>query len=105
MQSLQLMLDQLESTMLQTCLAPLRTDRRGWSEYGMKRVNLSENPRWYKTLCSQHASSRGVRRGKFDTRVRRANVLSTLRRLIKGRAYAGCKYEGELRQIARRMAA
>jgi len=88
---------ELESSPLVVVLAPSkRWDRREWD---CIRVCLSVPPTWYRKLCNRHASSRGVRRGKFDTRIRRANVLSALQGLIEGR-YKG-KYAQEILGIAR----
>lgn len=50
-------------------------------------------------MCGRHPSSRGVRRGKFDTRLRRAGILSILRRLAAG-LHSRSKYAGELRRVA-----
>lgn len=93
------MLNELESHRLEVVLVPLNPNRRGWNEGGMKRICADVPPRWFRQLCSRHASSRGVRRGKFDTRIRRANVLRALARLVDGRGYQG-KYREEFLRIA-----
>lgn len=100
MTALQQMLAELESSPLVTILAPSkRHDRR---DSDMIRVNLSQPPRWYSQLCSRHPSSRGVRRGKFDTRIKRANVLQLLNTLIvHGKSRS--KYAGEVLEAARKM--
>jgi hypothetical protein len=92
------MLNELESHMLVTILAPSK--RRDRQEHDQIRVNMDENPRWYRKLCANHPSSREVRRGKFDTRIKRANVLSTLRTLVK-RGHSPSKYVDELTRIAK----
>ncbi len=98
MQALQQLLAELESHRLTTILAPSRRrDRRDWD---MLRVNVDVPPTWFRKFCNQHVSSRGVRRGKFDTKIRRANVLSVLTRLAEGKG-SGSKYVEELRRIAR----
>lgn len=97
--ALEAMLNELESHMLVTVLAPLRTDRRGWSELGMKRVNMDINPIWYRKLCAQNESKRKVRRGKMDTRIKRANVLATLRALVAG--IQRSKYDGDWVRVAK----
>lgn len=102
MQALQEMLCELESHMLVTILAPSkRRDRR---DHDMIRVNLDENPRWYRRLCDKHPSSRGVRRGKHDTKIKRRNVIALLTRLTSGLP-ARSKYEAEVRSIARGLTA
>lgn len=96
--ALEQMLDELESHQLQVVLVPLNPSGRGYNEGGMKRVLADQNPKWYRTLCSQHPSSRGIRRGKHDTRIKRANILRALRQMISGKP-AG-KYSEDLRRIA-----
>lgn len=92
------MLNELDAHPLHTILAPSkRSDRR---EMDMIRVNDSVPPRWYREFCGRHESKRKTRRGKFDTRIKRANVLSTLRVLSEGRNTPS-KYAAELKQIAR----
>ncbi len=93
------MLNELESHRLEVVLVPLNPRLRGWNEYGMKRVCADVPPRWYRALCRDYPSSRGVRRGKPDTRIRRANVLRALMRMVSGAGYAG-KYREELLRIA-----
>lgn len=101
MRGLEELLNELESFQLQTVLIPSkRSDRREWDYV---RVNLCENPRWYRSHCSNHPSSRGIRRGKPDTRIRRQDTLSALRGLIAG-TYRG-KYADDLLRIARKKAA
>lgn len=91
------MLNELQSHQLVTILAPSkRHDRRDWD---MIRVNADENVKWYRKLCADHPSSRRVRRGKFDTKIRRANVLRQLELMIEGR-YSG-KYLDALQCIAK----
>lgn len=95
MTPIELMLEELESHQLMVVLAPSkRHDAREWD---MIRCLLDQNPLWYRQFCANHSSSRGVRRGKFDTRIKRANVLRALRQIIAGKP-AG-KYEDELRAI------
>lgn len=95
--SLIVMLDQLESHQLTVCLAPSkRSDRREWD---MIRVKIDENPRWYRKHCGNHPSSRGTRRGKFDTRIKRKDTMRALRGLLDGR-YHG-KYREDLLRIAK----
>lgn len=101
--SLQLMLDQLESHSLQVMLVPLNPRLRNYNDGGCKRVVCDKPPVWYRQFCWQHPSSRGIRRGKFDTRIKRANVLALLRRLCAARNSTS-KYAPELLRIARRVA-
>ena len=99
MNALYQMQAELESSPLVVVLIPSkRWDRREWD---MIRVCLSVPPTWYRKLCSRHASSRGVRRGKFDTRIRRANVLNALQGLLDGKYFG--KYRDELINIARNL--
>lgn len=97
MMALTQLLNELESHMLVTVLAPSkRRDRR---DHDMIRVNMDENPGWYRRLCEKYPSSRRTRRGKHDTVIRRANVLSTLRVLSEGRKTPS-KYAPDLLRIA-----
>lgn len=92
------MLAELEAHPLTTILVPSkRHDRR---DSDMIRVNLSEPPPWYRKLCAKNLSKRAVRRGKPDTRVRRANILSVLTRLSEGLPSVS-QYVPYLRAVAR----
>lgn len=98
MRAVELMLNQLESHRLEVILVPLNPRLRGYNEGGCKRVVADKPPNWYRKFCANHPSSRGVRRAKFDTRIKRYNTLRALRQIIAGQP-AG-KYETELRRIA-----
>jgi hypothetical protein len=98
---LEIMLSELESHRLEVCLVPLNPKMRGYNDGGCKRTLLDQNPRWYRSLCAEHASSRGARRGKFDTRIRRQNIERVLARLIAGKK-SWSKYADDLRRIATR---
>lgn len=100
---LELMLDQLGSSRLVVLLAPLNPKMRGWTEGGCKRVVADRNPKWYRSYCARHPSSRGIRRGKFDTKIKRRDTLVALRRLITGE-YRG-KYADDFLFFARRQVA
>lgn len=102
-QALEVMLNELESHCLRVELVPLNPRMRNWNEMGMKRVVTDEPPKWYRRLCQSHTSSRAIRRGKHDTRIRRANVLSLLRVLTtRGRSWS--KYADEILAIAGQLA-
>lgn len=94
---------ELSSHRLHTILVPLDPRKRNWNEFGMKRVNCDVPPKWFRKLCAAHTSNRGVRKGKHDTRLKRANILSTLRRLI-AHGPQKSKYDAELLGIAQRIA-
>ena len=96
---LEFMLGELHSHQLQVGLVPQKTFT---NEGGCIRVCFDVPPTWYRRFCSRHSSSRGIRRGKFDTRIKRANVLSALERMLDGDQYHG-KYRDEFLQIARRL--
>lgn len=82
MHRLEIMQAELEAHPLVTILVPSkRHDRREWDHI---RCNVSVPPKWYRKLCGLHASKRGVRRQKFDTIIRRANVLRCLERMLAG---------------------
>ncbi len=98
------LLNELESHRLEVMLVPLNPNRRGWNDGGMKRICCDQNPAWYRRLCAAHTSSRGIRRGKHDTKLKRANVLALLRRLSAG-LDTRSKYRDEILQAARRVAA
>jgi hypothetical protein len=102
-QSLTIMLAELESHQLCVCLAPLNPKMRGYNDGGCKRVLMDRNPLWYRNFCAEHASSRGVRRGKFDTKIRRRNTIRVLARMEAGKKTIS-KYAGELLAIAQRQA-
>ena len=89
------MLNDLESHMLTTILAPSKRGENPWDQI---RVNADFNPKWYQRFCADHQSKRKIRRGKFDTIIRRANVLRSLRQMIAGEP-AG-KYAPDLLKIA-----
>ncbi len=93
------MLNELESNQLRVELAPLNPKLRGYNEGGMKRVVTEYPPKWYRIFCGRHASARGVRRGKFDTKIKRKNVIRSLIQLISG-VPAG-KYGDELYRISK----
>ena len=94
---------ELDSAKLEVQLAPLNPRLRNYNEGGCKRVVTSRPVKWYRELCNRHVSSRGVRRGKFDTRIKRANVLRLLSRLSSGLPSCS-KYAAEIRGIAERRA-
>ncbi len=97
------LLAELESHQLQVMLVPLNPRMRNYNDGGMKRVLFDKNPRWYSQMCADFPSSRGIRRGKHDTRIRRATILSVLRRLCDGK-YSWSKYAPILKAIAERAA-
>lgn len=94
------MFNQLEAHRLEVQLAPLNPRLRNYNEGGCRRVVTDIPPKWYREFCNRHPSSRGVRRGKFDTRIRRANVLRLLGRLAVGLPSVS-KYREEVLELAR----
>ena len=85
----QQMLDELESNVLDVVLLPSRhweCSRRG----GMVRTVQGQNADWYRKLCGKYSSSRTRKNALHDTRIKRANVRSTLRVLTSGRK--SCSY-------------
>jgi len=96
------MLNQLESHRLEVMLVPLNPNRRGWNEGGCRRCLADQNAKWYRDFCARFPSSRGTRKGGFDTVIRRANVLSALNRLVSGAGYGG-KYRDELVAVAKKI--
>lgn len=90
---------ELEAHRLEVILVPLNPRLRGWNEGGMKRVCADVPPKWYRVLCREFPSSRGVRRGKLDTKIKRRNVLRALDRMVSGAGYFG-KYRDEFLRIA-----
>lgn len=104
MTSLELMLMELESSRLDVQLVPLNPRLRNYNEGGCKRVCADRNAKWYRDLCQRHPSSRGTRRGGFDTRIRRRNVERLLRRLV-AHLPTRSKYAAEIRRVAERRAA
>jgi len=96
-QNLIVMLNQLEASQLAVALAPSR--RQPKNDWDMIRVCVDVNCAWYRKFCLRHPSSRGVRKGKFDTRIKRRNTLRALRKMVDG-IPAG-KYEDDLARIAK----
>lgn len=94
---LELMLNELQSHQLVTVLVPqkIRTN-----EGGMIRVNQDINCEWYRKFCANHPSQRGVRRGKFDTAIRRQHTIRALERMIEGKG-SHSPYAEELRRISK----
>lgn len=97
MQALEEMLNTLEAHRLEVQLAPSR--RRDRRDSDMIRVVVDHGPGWYRKLCGRHTSGRGIRRGKHDTKIKHANVVSVLRVLTSGRV-SSSKYGEELKKIA-----
>jgi hypothetical protein len=98
MSELEQMLNELEAHRLEVQLAPSkRSDRR---EMDMIRVVVDYPPKWYRAFCNRHISSREIRRGKFDTKIKRANVLALLSRLIV-HGKSPSKYAEEILRVAR----
>ena len=96
------MLAELESNPLCVILAPSRRiDRREWDYI---RVPLTTPPPWYRKICARYPSSREVRRGKFDTRIRRQNILRVLQRLAEGKPTKS-KYAADLLAVAQKLEA
>jgi hypothetical protein len=82
------MLDELDSGWLDVVLTPCRVPilySRFHNDGGMIRVVQGWNADWYRKLCAKYGSSRIRRNQLFDTRIKRANVRSTLKVLIAGR--------------------
>lgn len=88
---------EFESSQLVTVLAPCK---RECNVGGCIRVNVSTNATWYRRLCAKFPSSRGTRRGKFDTKLKRRNVERLLCTLIE-RGHSRSKYAGEVLRVAR----
>jgi len=99
--ALELLLADLESNRLEVALVP---QKRHTNEGGMIRVCMSKNCRWYREFCARHSSSRVRNHRKHDTRIKRADTVRLLERLIAGAATRS-KYAEELLSIARWMAA
>ncbi len=99
MVELQQMLDELESHRLEVQLVPLNPRLRNWNAGGMKRVAVDKNAKWYSDFCRRHLSSRKRNKRKWDTKIKRANIVRILRRLCDGRPSVS-KYAEELRRIS-----
>jgi hypothetical protein len=96
---LSIMLSELESSRLEVVLIP---SKRQLNEWDMLRCCVSYNCTWYRKFCAQFPSKRGVRRGKFDTAIRRQNILRVLTRLCAGMT-SRSKYGPELVKVAGRI--
>ncbi len=91
-------LNELEDHKLEVMLVPLNPRGRNYNEGGMKRVVCNKPPCWYRDLCNRYPSSQGVRRGKFDTKIKRRNILALLKRLSRGLTTTS-KYLPELQRL------
>lgn len=96
-----MMLNELQAHQLVTILAPSKhRDRKDWD---MIRVNMDINCEWYRKFCARHPSQRGVRRGKFDTAIRRQHVINALERMIAGKK-SHSPYAEELLKLSEKFA-
>lgn len=59
------------------------------------RIATQHNPSWHQRLCAAHPSTRKRKNHAQDTKIRRANVIAALNRLIDGCACG--KYEQDLK--------
>ncbi len=100
MRKLTYMLDTLESHRLHVILAPLNPAKRGWNEFGCKRVVADRNVNWYRNLCAAFSSSRKRMHRKHDTLIRRRETIAALNRLINNRA-KGTVYEARILDVAK----
>lgn len=78
------MIDELDNNRLDVILVPSRR----WESYrrgGMIRCTQGQNADWYRKLCAKYSSARTRKNRLHDTRIKRANVRSTLRTLIAGK--------------------
>jgi hypothetical protein len=74
------MLEELEANRLEVFLIPDCYDETRNS----RRVRISENAQWYQEFCAEYPSKRKVRKGKFDTIIRRNATINGLNRVIAG---------------------
>lgn len=82
----EIMAEELESNRLDICLVPSPVE---FQPTGRKqRVVLEKNPSWYRRLCADYPSNRRRPRTKRhdDTRIKRRNTLSALKRISQGDA-------------------
>lgn len=68
---------------------------------GYIRSVTHQNPAWYRALCNRYPAHRRKprRKNKFDTRIKRQNILKTLERLASGDSWIS-KYEQDLKEYA-----
>lgn len=74
------MLEELETNRLEVCLIPPYWD----PDLNWRRAVISQNAQWYQEFCSEYPSKRQVRKGKFDTIIRRNATINGLNRVIAG---------------------
>lgn len=79
----EMMLAELERERLVVVLIPSR-DVDCAMRGGKIRAVESRNPVWYRELCAEHPSSRGTRKGKFDTLIKRQHVIRALKEISSG---------------------
>jgi len=89
---LAVLLAELEGNGLVVCLVPSRWPNH---EAAMVRCVISRNAAWYRRFCGCHPSSRIRRNALPDTRIRRANIVRILTRMIEGLP-TGSQYAAEL---------
>lgn len=89
------MLNELESNRLEVILVP---SKRPTNEGTMVRCVAGRNALWYRKFCAANVSTRGVRRGKFDTCIKRFRTVDALMAMIDGRR--STYYHDQLRKIA-----
>ena len=74
------MLEELEANRLEVFLIPDCYDKTRNS----RRVAISKNAEWYQEFCFEYPSKRRIRKGKFDTIIRRDATINGLNRVIAG---------------------
>jgi hypothetical protein len=84
------LLNELESSRLEVVLVP---QKRRTNEGGCIRVCANKNATWYQRFCAQFISSREVRRGKLDTRIKRRNTERVLRAIAEGQTPASVYFD------------
>lgn len=75
------MLNELESNRLEVILVP---SKRPTNEGAMIRCVAGRNAKWYRAFCAANVSTRGVRRGKFDTCIKRFRTTDALEKMLRG---------------------
>lgn len=99
MTGLEVMLIELESNRLEVGLAPCKYT---CNEGGCVRVAFSRNATWYRRYCAQYCSSRRRNKKHPDTRIKRAETVRILGRLIEGKPVRS-QYAPVLLSIAKKL--
>ncbi|MFA7287379.1 MAG: hypothetical protein WC055_00720 [Melioribacteraceae bacterium] len=76
------MIDEFSENYLDVVLIPSK-DHNTAMDGGMIRVAQNRNPEWYRNLCSNHPKKKQRTRKKPQTSIKKEDIISIIRNLIK----------------------